>query len=356
VSPCRGGIVGYDRHARVVAGSAPDPRGQAQTNAHSCCAKRPICFPCRAVTCNFSDRLATAGVTNWLRGAIESDLPGHQFAVCINGEGGTDEGPPIGGIGVFSRSDVQRCTVEIGYWLAKPMWGAGIMSRVLDAFLPHVWGTLPEVRRRRLLAGCLFRSRPPTLDLTSPPPPTPTRPLSAADPPTGPGCRPSAPRCGASRRWCMISTSAPHAYCSERASSRWVGLGCRRSHAGPSWPVLARPATGSALSTHSAAPVTPQAGSSRSVTCRGARLSAGTCTWHQQLCQQALRVSSSARRRTLCCSPPACPAAPAPCVQEGRLRKAAFKSGAFCDTLVLGLLREDWDAQQQQQQQQQQQR
>lgn len=37
-------------------------------------------------------------------------------------------GEPVGSIGVFLQSDVARRSAELGYWLAEPFWGKGVMS------------------------------------------------------------------------------------------------------------------------------------------------------------------------------------------------------------------------------------
>jgi len=41
----------------------------------------------------------------------------------------------IGGIGLTPGRDVHRKTAEVGYWLAEPFWGQGIMSRAVGAFV-----------------------------------------------------------------------------------------------------------------------------------------------------------------------------------------------------------------------------
>ena len=45
-------------------------------------------------------------------------------AIVIGGEA-------VGSIGVFCGRDVYRRSAEIGYWLAEPFWGQGIMSEAI---------------------------------------------------------------------------------------------------------------------------------------------------------------------------------------------------------------------------------
>jgi RimJ/RimL family protein N-acetyltransferase len=40
----------------------------------------------------------------------------------------------IGSIGLFPGKDVHRLTAEMGYWLAEPYWGQGIMSEAATRF------------------------------------------------------------------------------------------------------------------------------------------------------------------------------------------------------------------------------
>jgi RimJ/RimL family protein N-acetyltransferase len=55
------------------------------------------------------------------------DQPIHIFAIDIDGEA-------VGGMGVHPQSDIHRKNAELGYWLAEPFWGLGIISRAI----PHV--------------------------------------------------------------------------------------------------------------------------------------------------------------------------------------------------------------------------
>ncbi len=53
--------------------------------------------------------------------AVSQQDPVTFFAIATNEEA-------IGGIGITINSDVHRCSAELGYWLAEPFWGKGIMS------------------------------------------------------------------------------------------------------------------------------------------------------------------------------------------------------------------------------------
>lgn len=48
------------------------------------------------------------------------------WAIEVNGEA-------TGGIGVELRSDVERVSAEIGYWLGESAWGRGVVTEALQA-------------------------------------------------------------------------------------------------------------------------------------------------------------------------------------------------------------------------------
>ncbi len=57
---------------------------------------------------------------------------------CIKGEGKGQlcraicvDGKPVGSIAVCLGQDVYRRSAELGYWLAEPFWGKGIMSQAV---------------------------------------------------------------------------------------------------------------------------------------------------------------------------------------------------------------------------------
>jgi [ribosomal protein S5]-alanine N-acetyltransferase len=53
--------------------------------------------------------------------------PGTIFAIATEKEA-------IGSIGIVLGADVHRYTAEMGYWLAEPFWGKGIMTEVVRFF------------------------------------------------------------------------------------------------------------------------------------------------------------------------------------------------------------------------------
>ena len=59
----------------------------------------------------------------FITSCIDSD-PKTVFAIATRSEA-------IGSIGLMIGADVHRFTAEIGYWLAEPFWGQGIMPRAV---------------------------------------------------------------------------------------------------------------------------------------------------------------------------------------------------------------------------------
>lgn len=66
---------------------------------------------------------------DFIRGARQR-TPETLFAIAVNGEA-------VGGIGFVLLPDVERVSAEIGYWLAEPFWGRGLMSEALVAVTAH---------------------------------------------------------------------------------------------------------------------------------------------------------------------------------------------------------------------------
>jgi RimJ/RimL family protein N-acetyltransferase len=59
-------------------------------------------------------------------GMVKSQKPETVFTIEVDSEA-------CGAIGFHPGKDVERISAEIGYWLAEPLWGRGIMTEVLDA-------------------------------------------------------------------------------------------------------------------------------------------------------------------------------------------------------------------------------
>lgn len=72
--------------------------------------------------------------------AFQNDDPGRICrAIAIDGRA-------AGSIGVFTRDDVYSKTAEIGYWLAEPFWGRGIITQAILKICDMAFSRLPIVR------------------------------------------------------------------------------------------------------------------------------------------------------------------------------------------------------------------
>jgi RimJ/RimL family protein N-acetyltransferase len=52
----------------------------------------------------------------------------------------------VGSIGIFPQEDVHRLNAEMGYWLAEPFWGLGIISRAIPQIVEYGFKTW-DIRR-----------------------------------------------------------------------------------------------------------------------------------------------------------------------------------------------------------------
>jgi ribosomal-protein-alanine N-acetyltransferase len=71
----------------------------------------------------------------WIEHASQED-PEQSFAIASAVE-------PIGGIGLMFGDDVHRHNAELGYWLAEPFWGRGIMTGAVCAFTEYAFKKFP---------------------------------------------------------------------------------------------------------------------------------------------------------------------------------------------------------------------
>ncbi|MCU7549185.1 GNAT family N-acetyltransferase [Chitinophagaceae bacterium LB-8] len=47
------------------------------------------------------------------------------------------DGKAVGGIGIHPQSDIQRKNAELGYWLAEPYWGKGIITKAIIQMIDY---------------------------------------------------------------------------------------------------------------------------------------------------------------------------------------------------------------------------
>ena len=81
----------------------------------------------------------TTADANAFLGIVARQNPVTFFAVATSDEA-------IGGIGITRNADVHRLTAEMGYWLAEPYWGQGIMTETARAFSDFAFGAFGPVR------------------------------------------------------------------------------------------------------------------------------------------------------------------------------------------------------------------
>lgn len=67
-------------------------------------------------------------------GFATRDEPIHIFAIEVQGEA-------VGGIGIHPQEDIHRRNAELGYWLAEPFWGQGIISRAIPLAVAFAFNT-----------------------------------------------------------------------------------------------------------------------------------------------------------------------------------------------------------------------
>ncbi len=61
------------------------------------------------------------------------------FAIDVQGEA-------IGAAGLHVQADIYEKNMELGYWLAEPFWGQGLMTRVVRQMVDYAFHTFPIAR------------------------------------------------------------------------------------------------------------------------------------------------------------------------------------------------------------------
>jgi len=62
------------------------------------------------------------------------DNPIHIFAIDVDGQA-------VGGIGIHPQEDIHKKNAELGYWLAEPFWGKGIMTDAIQQMVDFAFKT-----------------------------------------------------------------------------------------------------------------------------------------------------------------------------------------------------------------------
>ncbi|HNW52577.1 MAG TPA: GNAT family protein [Prolixibacteraceae bacterium] len=89
------------------------------------------------ITRFMSDGFSTLFTVEKATAFIEFANSGHDKlyrTIEINGEAS-------GGIGVMIQNDIYRKNAELGYWLAEPFWGNGIVSRAIPLIVEEAFQT-----------------------------------------------------------------------------------------------------------------------------------------------------------------------------------------------------------------------
>lgn len=58
------------------------------------------------------------------------DFPFHILAIDINKQA-------VGGIGIHPQTDIHSKNAELGYWLAEPFWGQGIITKAVQQMVNY---------------------------------------------------------------------------------------------------------------------------------------------------------------------------------------------------------------------------
>ncbi len=70
---------------------------------------------------------------------VSKNEPQTIFAIDVNGKA-------VGSIGIYLQSDVHKKNAELGYWLAEPFWGNGIVTQAVKKIVEYSFQTF-EIER-----------------------------------------------------------------------------------------------------------------------------------------------------------------------------------------------------------------
>lgn len=87
------------------------------------------------IAANMTDQFPSPYTPEKARAFIEyatGNTPPNILAIEVDGQA-------AGGIGIHLQSDIYRKNAELGYWLAEPYWGQGIMSRAIAQMVEYAF-------------------------------------------------------------------------------------------------------------------------------------------------------------------------------------------------------------------------
>lgn len=71
---------------------------------------------------------------------VSQDQPHKVSAITLHGAF-------AGCIGLHPQKDIWQHNAELGYWIAQPFWGQGIMTQAVHQVLAYGWSTFPTIQR-----------------------------------------------------------------------------------------------------------------------------------------------------------------------------------------------------------------
>lgn len=87
----------------------------------------------------FPNPFTSKDALDWLRLRAHVD-PFKHFAIDL-------DGLLVGGISIIKKTDISRCTAELGYWIGEPFWGRGLASEAVRILIPLAFEKEPGLHR-----------------------------------------------------------------------------------------------------------------------------------------------------------------------------------------------------------------
>ena len=71
---------------------------------------------------------------------LSQPKPTTLFAIDVDGKA-------VGSIGIFLRTDVERITAELGYFIGEKYWNKGITTKAIKELAAYAFANFPELRK-----------------------------------------------------------------------------------------------------------------------------------------------------------------------------------------------------------------